>query len=207
MSIVKDLIPTRQSLLGRLKNWNDQESWKVFFDTYWKLIYNTATRAGLSESEAQDVVQETVISVLKSMPAFEYQAQKGSFKAWLLLLTSWRIGDHLRKRQSDAKGIQHLRNTSTDTPTVERVPDQALTWEQTWDEEWEHNLLEAAIERVKLKADALQYQIYDLCFFKQWPVRRVALALNVNTAKVYMARHRVGNLIKQEVRRLQTKVV
>ena len=26
------LIPTRQSLLIRLKNWDDQDSWKDFFD-------------------------------------------------------------------------------------------------------------------------------------------------------------------------------
>jgi len=34
-----ELIPTRQSLLGRLKDWEDQASWREFFDTYWRLIY------------------------------------------------------------------------------------------------------------------------------------------------------------------------
>src|SRR6266496_3881416 len=34
-----DLLPTRWSLLTRLKNWDDQASWQEFFDTYWKLIY------------------------------------------------------------------------------------------------------------------------------------------------------------------------
>src|SRR5580658_10178103 len=53
-------IPTRRSLLSRLKNWNDNESWKTFFDTYWRLIYNTAVRAGLNDAEAQDVVQDTI---------------------------------------------------------------------------------------------------------------------------------------------------
>ena len=44
--------PTRRSLVGRLKNLDDQESWKQFFDMYWKLIYSSAIRAGLSEAEA-----------------------------------------------------------------------------------------------------------------------------------------------------------
>ena len=52
----EDLIPTRRSLLNRLKNWEDNESWRSFFDTYWKLIYGFATRRGLSHDEAQDVV-------------------------------------------------------------------------------------------------------------------------------------------------------
>src|SRR6185436_2435368 len=48
-----EFIPTRHSLLQRLKNWEDQSSWRDFFDTYWKLIYSFARRAGLSEQEAQ----------------------------------------------------------------------------------------------------------------------------------------------------------
>jgi hypothetical protein len=37
-----ELLPTRWTLIERLKNWDDQESWRQFFDTYWKLIYGVA---------------------------------------------------------------------------------------------------------------------------------------------------------------------
>ena len=47
----EDLIPTRESLLSRLKNWDDQESWRDFFDTYWRLIFNLARKAGLSDAD------------------------------------------------------------------------------------------------------------------------------------------------------------
>src|SRR5438093_9243600 len=106
MNAEDELIPTRASLLGRLKDWKDEASWKVFFETYWKLIYNTAIKAGLTDAEAQDVVQETVISVSKSMPRFEYSHQNPSFKTWLLRLTHWRVTSQLRKRQ---RGIIHRR--------------------------------------------------------------------------------------------------
>ena len=82
-----ELIPTRQSLLSRLRNMDDQESWKDFFNTYWKLIYGVAMKAGLTETEAQEVVQETVICVAKKIPGFVYDPISGSFKAWLLKLT------------------------------------------------------------------------------------------------------------------------
>src|ERR1039457_3530753 len=97
MKSANEMIPTRQSLLSRLKDWNDHEGWKVFFDTYWRLIYNTAVKAGLTDAEAQDAVQETVISVMKSMPTFEYESRHGSFKSWLLRLTSWRIRSEERR--------------------------------------------------------------------------------------------------------------
>jgi hypothetical protein len=53
----EDLIPTRESLLSRLKDWKDSESWQDFFDTYWKVIYGIARKAGLSDAEAQDIVR------------------------------------------------------------------------------------------------------------------------------------------------------
>src|ERR1700734_3990453 len=99
MNADNELLPTRQSLLSRLKDWDDQESWRSFFDAYWRLIYNAAIKSGLNDAEAQDVVQATLISVMKSMPHFQYDSTKGSFKGWLLSLTKWRIADQFRKRQ------------------------------------------------------------------------------------------------------------
>lgn len=37
---VDQFIPTRRSLLSRLKNWEDRESWQDFFDLYWRPIYS-----------------------------------------------------------------------------------------------------------------------------------------------------------------------
>jgi len=209
MDLNDELIPTRQSLLSRLKDWNDQESWRTFFDTYWKLIYTAARKAGLSDSEAQDVVQETVISVFRSMPGFKYRAVGGSFKGWLLRLTGWRIMDQFRKRQR-ALELMHQRSddASTGTSVISRVADPAgMALESQWDEEWEANLLEAAIERVKRKVDSKHYQIFDLYVLKKWPVLKVARILRVNPGKVYLMKHRIGNLIRKEINYLRSKPI
>src|SRR5437016_14532682 len=95
-----DSVQTRWSLIGRLKNLDDQQSWQDFFDAYWKLIYSVALKAGLNDSEAQDVVQETVISVAKKMPEFKADPAAGSFKSWLLTLPPWPITDQLRRRKN-----------------------------------------------------------------------------------------------------------
>src|SRR5438034_9005105 len=100
---IPDLIPTRRSLLSRLRDLGDQESWSDFFYSYWQLIYEVALKAGLGDAEAQEVVQETVISVGKQMPGFRYDPARGRFKGWLLQITRRRIADHVRK-QSQASG-------------------------------------------------------------------------------------------------------
>ena len=45
-----EFIPTRESLLDRLKDYRDDASWRDFFHTYWKLIYGVALRSGLTET-------------------------------------------------------------------------------------------------------------------------------------------------------------
>src|SRR2546423_141508 len=92
-----DLIPTRQSLLSRLKDWEDRESWQDFFDTYWRLIYGVARKAGLSDAEAHDIVQETVISVSRKIEGFRYDPKVCSFKSWMLQLTRWRIINQFKR--------------------------------------------------------------------------------------------------------------
>jgi RNA polymerase sigma-70 factor (ECF subfamily) len=204
MQTAEELIPTRQSLLSRLKDWGDQEGWQAFFDTYWRLIYNAAIRSGLNDAEAQDVVQETVISVLKSMPTFAYDVERGSFKGWLLNLTRWRILDHLRMKHSRVQSGARDDRSPTETSEIERVPDPAsLRLEETWDMEWEQNLVEAACERVKRKVDAKHYQIFDLYAFKQWPVSKVARTFGIHTGQVYLIKHRIGALVKKEISHLK----
>jgi RNA polymerase sigma-70 factor (ECF subfamily) len=200
-------IPTRWSLLTRLKDWEDQASWKEFFDTYWKLIYAVAVKAGLSDAEAQEVVQETVITVAKKMSDFKTGPAFGSFKGWLLHVTRWRIADQIRKRDTHLRGgaARHSADTAS-TDTLGRVPDPVgLRLEALWNEEWEKNLIDAALERVKSVVNAKQYQIFYLHVIKKSPVQKVARTLGVNAAQVYLAKHRVGNLVKKEVERLRVK--
>jgi len=202
-------IPTRQSLLSRLKDLNDQESWRVFFETYWALIYKAAIRAGLSAAEAEDAVQETVLSVSKSLPAFSYCAAKGGFKGWLMRLTTWRILDQIRKRTPGIPTPEYNTNdTAVDEPPIEQMTGLVgQPFEALWDEEWESNLLEMAMRRVKSNVDPKQFQIFDLLVRKEWPVAKVAQDLKVNVARVYMAKHRIGRLIKKEIDYLRTKPI
>ena len=205
-----DSIPTRQSLLNRLKDWTDQESWRDFFDTYWRLLYTVATKAGLSDAEAQDIVQETVAAVAKKMPDFRYDPAVGSFKNWLLTIARRRIIDYLRRSERQPARPAGTRPGAvadgTRTATVERIPDPAANIDAIWQDEWKKNLMAAAIECVRGKVDPKQFQIFDCRVLKQWPVRDVARTLEVSIVKVYSDAHRVSGLVKKELRRLERKM-
>ncbi len=201
-----DLIPTRATLIQRLKNWQDEASWQDFFDTYWKLILGVAIKSGLNQAEAEDVVQETMFSVAKRMPHFKYDPAIGSFKAWLLNLVRWRILDQLRKRGPLFARHPHPEHGASahDTHPMADPASQAL--ERMWDEEWEKNLFEAAITVVKRRLDPQRYQIFDLYVNKGWPPEKVAHTLDIPIDHVYLAKHRITEMIKKEVKRLEQEM-
>jgi RNA polymerase sigma factor (sigma-70 family) len=202
-------LPTRASLLQRLKDLGDQASWNQFYELYHALIFSVARRAGLSESEAAEVVQDTLLCVAKKMPGFSYEPGKDSFKGWLLTVTRWRIRDQLAKRPGqptrDPRAASSAQvDQDTRTATVERVPDPTgPDLEFIWAQEWETQLLQTALARIKRQVHPQHYQIYHLHVVLGQSAREVARALGVNTAQIYLAKHRVGNLLKKEAKKLR----
>ena len=198
---------TRASLLLRLKDWQDQASWQDFFDSYWGLIYGVARKAGMTDAEAQDVVQETLMAVARQMPGFNYDPQIGSFKAWLLKLTKWKILDQFRKRKSDRRSEPITANESGTTPIEKFADPNGQEFDAVWEEEWRLQLLAAAIDHVRRRIDPQKYQIFDFYVNKEWPAEKVAQSFGVPIDQVYLAKHRVTQAIKSEVERLEKREV
>ncbi len=197
------LLATRRSLVERLADWGDRKRWQEFFDAYWKLIYSAARKSGLTDSEAQEVVQETVITVAKAIDKLNYDPAIGSFKGWLLQITRWRIADQFRKREPGEANRPHSVDDAL-TATIERIPDSSVNdLEALWEKEWQDNLFEAALARVKKRVDPKQFQIFDCYVRKEWPPEKVAKQLHVNIGQVYLARHRVSALLKKEIKALE----
>jgi len=192
---------TRRSLVERLANRSDRRIWQEFFDTYWKLIYSVARKTGLSDAEAQDVVQETIITVSRKIDKLRYDPSVGSFKGWLLHMTRWRIADQFRKR---APGYSEQPTIDEDrrTAPIDRVSDGADI-DAMWENEWRGHLLEAAMGRVKRRVDPRQFQIFDCYVVREWPAQKVAQQLRVSIAQVYLAKHRISALVRREVEALE----
>lgn len=203
-----EFIPTRRSLIQRLRDWDDQASWNDFFETYWKLIYSVARKAGLNDAEALDVVQESIFSVAQYIPDFRYDPALGSFKSWLMRLTRCRIADHFRKRQFEREGKKFSREQTMDPTQLEAFPDLAgFDLEAAWNEEWERHVLAAALANVRQSANPVQYQIFYLHVCKGLPAREVAASLGVKLAQVYFAKYTVGKAVKKEIQQMRDRML
>ncbi|MCU0795273.1 MAG: sigma-70 family RNA polymerase sigma factor [Akkermansiaceae bacterium] len=195
---------TRKSLIARLDNWEDQRTWDEFYQTYWRLIYAVAVKAGLRPEEAHDCVQETILSIAKQSKKKLYDPEQGSFKTWLMNMTRWRINDQFRKRKKDTAMAGGDWDSDRKTAVIDRFEDpRGDLLERLWDVEWKKNIADAALSRVKAQVSPKQYQIFDYYVIRQWDAKRVQDHLNVSMAQVYLAKHRVGAVLKKELARLE----
>ncbi|MBK1827169.1 sigma-70 family RNA polymerase sigma factor [Haloferula rosea] len=195
---------TRKSLIARLDNWEDQRTWDEFYQTYWRLIYAVGIKAGLRPEEAHDCVQETILSIAKQSKKKLYDPNQGSFKTWLMNMTRWRINDQFRKRKKDTAMAGGDWENDRKTAVIDRFEDpKGDLLARLWDVEWKKNVADAALAKVKAQVSPKQYQIFDYYVVRQWEAKRVQEHLNVSMAQVYLAKHRVGAVLKRELARLE----
>jgi RNA polymerase sigma factor (sigma-70 family) len=207
MKFEKDeLANTRWSLVKRLKDIDDQESWRDFFSTYWRLIYNVAVKSGLTPQEAEDVVQATVITVVKHIKNFNADPAAGSFKAWLLKLAHSRISDEFRARPKENNARVHrckspVEGDTVSTSTVDRLPDPNGNFvEAIWEEEWKKNLISNALEKVKAHSNARDFQIFYLYALKGHKPEKVAAITKVSVSYVYVVKTRIKPVFEAAIR-------
>ncbi len=189
-----DASATHRSLILRLHDWRDRHSWNEFYRNYHRLVYAVARKSGLSESEAWDVVQETFITIARQCRKGSYDPALGSFKSWLLHVTHWRINDLLRQRR---------REEDSEDPAANMADTRGENFDKLWQREWQQNLLRTAVARVKLIVSPRQFQIFDYHVLQGMDAPEVCRKLGINTAQVYLAKHRVGLQLRREISRLQ----
>src|SRR5215472_5191059 len=138
-------IQTRPSLLNRLKSGDDTDSWSEFYRVYGRLIRDFALHAGLNDTEADEVVQETAIAISRHLPEFRYDPKVCRFKTWLLNQSSWRIKDQWKKRrrQEFTSGTPaSTKDDATRADTIHRVPDpESVDLEALFETQWRQSLL------------------------------------------------------------------
>ena len=198
---------TRKTLIEKLDNWSDWSSWDEFYRTYSNFVFHVARKSGLSDDEANDVVQETFIGVAKNLQKKKFDTSQGSFKSFLLNQARWRILDQFRRRKKQQEREANIHGDFEEddrrTAPIDRLGDpKGQELEKLWDKEWQNQVMELALRRVRSMVSPRQFQIFSCYVLKGWSPERVKEELGVNAAQVYLAKHRVGRLLKKEATRL-----
>ena len=121
------MIDTNETLLERVKTPVAHDAWREFYKEYWAVILAYARKLGLNRHQADEVLQETMVALMRILPDFRYDRQKGKFRNFLLTIVHRKSLAALRR----AKG----------------VPDVSLDSEDPWGREALHDILPAAASR------------------------------------------------------------
>src|SRR6516164_2905818 len=97
---------TRQSLVLRLRNLDDQAAWSEFVGIYEPLVYQLARRKGLQDADARNLCQEVFQAVAGAIERWDPDPAKGKFRGWLFRITRNLLVNFLA-------GQQRLRGTGS----------------------------------------------------------------------------------------------
>ncbi len=203
-------VATRASLLRRVCDWSDDASWQEFFDLYWRILYAVAIQSGLTESEAEEAVQATMISVARKIRDFKYDPKVGSFRRWICNQAQWKVADFVRRRAREQKRLHEPgadeRATHTRTATVARIPDEEDALENYMEQDWARAVAHVALAEVREEVPPKQFQMFDLHVMKKWPIRDIANLLQVSMPQVYLAKSRVSRLLRQKTKKVEAQL-
>lgn len=182
---------THTTLLARLGSGQDQAAWIEFVARYGELIRGFCLRRGLQPADCEDVQQEVLMSLSKSMPGFQYDPSKGLFRSYLKTVVV-----HAILKKSRQNTPHHSLPDSESSPDA---PD-----EQQWEQEWRQYHLRLAMRTIDAEFNPNDRRAFALYALDGKDVAAVARELEVSQDVVYQAKSRVlkrlSQLIDQQVR-------
>lgn len=206
MSVPRESLSTRSTLLARLKDLGNSSSWSEFHALYYPLVLAMARKEGLNEEDAKDVAQETFHALVEALPRYHYDPARARFKTWLFAIIANRMADFFRQRdgRTDARARVMVRERPA-TAVLEAVAaQQDPAREDVFEQEWRRSLLLRALAELKKHVAIETYQVMYLLIHGQSPAD-VARKLGVSRGSVYLTRHRTEPKLRRLVKRLETE--
>lgn len=196
---------TRITLIEKLQGGTPrQQDWEEFYKMYWGAIYTFATRCGAPRAEAEDLVQEVMVTILRRLPSFEYDRSKGRFLSWVKTVTRNRAYDRFRRHSARMEGrLERLQFNDGTEDAVERLAAPAEGSMDRWDEEWRNWVLTLALERVRNRFDAVSYEAFEHYVLKDMPPTEVATSLGLSVNAVYLIKRNGIRYLQEEARKLE----
>jgi RNA polymerase sigma factor (sigma-70 family) len=189
---------TRVTLLARLRqDPTDEAAWGAFVERYGRHIYRWCRQWKLQDADAEDVTQDILVKLARKLRDFAYDPSR-SFRGWLKTLAhhAWRdFVDGPRRAQAAAGDAQVWELLQT----LEAREDLAQKLQEAFD----HELLEAAQVRVRLRVAPHTWEAFRLVALEGLPAAEVAAAVRMQVAMVYVAKSKVQKMLQEEIQKLE----
>jgi RNA polymerase sigma-70 factor (ECF subfamily) len=194
--------PTRQTLLERMRDPKAERAWEEFYQMYWVVIVRYAQKQGLDETSAHDVLQETMVALLRQMAEFRYDPGKGKFRNFLLTIVHRKTLSALRRAHRKVEVSLDEPISDDDTFPVERVADEAAVMPfESVENQWLDSIREEALRRIQAdpRVQGQTFDVFRAYVIEQQPVEAVAGKFGIKPNAVYQIKNRMIKRLKDEV--------
>ncbi|MCX7422789.1 MAG: sigma-70 family RNA polymerase sigma factor [Planctomycetia bacterium] len=192
-----DTLPTRPSLLIRMRDRRDSEAWSQFVEVYGPLLQRFLRSHGLQEADSADVTQEILQSVMTAIEKLEYDRNIGRFRGWLFTVAHSKLKNYLhrRNRQPAGTGDSEMEFVLENQPST-------FPSETDWEQEYERRLFEWAAERARSDFQPATWQAFWMTAVESKSPTDVAAKLQLSVGAVYIAKSRVTARLKELIQEI-----
>lgn len=186
---------TSTSLLDRLRDRGDAESWQVLVDLYTPMIRGWLKRHSGLDQDADDVIQDVLAVVVRRIPEFHREPRVGAFRAWLKAITVNCLRDTWKSRR------KHRPNAAADNQMAELVqqledPHSGLS--KMWDQEHDRHVTQRLLEMIRPEFTEKTWLAFQRFALQNEPAESVAADLQITVNAVFIAKSRVLSALRRE---------
>jgi len=182
---------THATLLERLSDDLDPTAWREFHDCYAELIHGFARRQGQQRSDCDDIVQDVLLAVFKSMGRFRYDPARGKFRSYLKTLTLRAVFRN-RRQQSRPELLGRLEDY------VKRAAEDPAI-EARWEDEWRQHHIRQAMRRLKPEFNEQDRVAFSFYVMQGRTALETAAALGLSVNQVYQAKSRILRRLSETI--------
>jgi RNA polymerase sigma-70 factor (ECF subfamily) len=182
-------VRTTTKLLDALRDHTDEPAWAHIDSRYRPVVTGLARRLGLSESDADEVAQQTLSEFVRAFREDRYDRTKGRLSSWILGIA------HNTARRAVRDGHREALPGST---ALSGVPDEAAL-RSIWTDERDRAILSRAIAilRDESSIDDRTFLAFDLSALRGVPPAAAADQCGMSVDQVYVARSRVTKRLRE----------
>jgi RNA polymerase sigma-70 factor, ECF subfamily len=185
------MFTTSLTLIGRLREPSDAEAWAQFVALYAPLLRAWVCPFCGQDADADDVIQEVLVVVVRRLPEFAHSRRMGAFRTWLKAVATNKLGDYLRSASRRPAGSPDL--------VLAQLADPSSELSREWDRQHARHLTQALLQKIRGEFEPATWEAFRRVTMQDEPTAAVAAALGKTANAVMIARSRVLARLRQEL--------
>ena len=182
---------TSAGLLLRARDRRNRHAWDRLVDLYTPLLADWLRRYRIPPHDADDIVQEVLLTVARELPAFDYDPARGSFRGWLRTIFANRVRHFLRTRARSPA-------VAAEADALDALADPHGDTGRAWDEEHDRHVLARLLQAIQTEFESRTWTAFRRIVIGGEMPAAVAADLGMSVDSVYQARSRVLSRLRRE---------